>query len=231
MFFKTATCKMEGFGHYSRGRTASTERVGSFEFEGNDDGKYLYVALRACTADVPNLNYDMLPSDELCTAYESFVGCPVYLNHDNTDPAKARGVIIDAKYHDEDPDDQWVEILAELDEERCPKLCSLIKSGDIDTFSMGASVVSTTCSICGNRAEYPYEICNHVAAKGNYYDGKLAFEICEGIEFFEESAVYDPADPTAKTVAVADMGNIDTVDETLDGFTLDADDLDPREWF
>ena len=202
MFVKTSSAKVVGFSQKANARTAGKRSVGSFEYEPNTDGNYLYVAARACTADVPNLNYDMLPHDELKTAYQSFIGCPVFLNHDNQDTAKARGVIIDAKYHQDD-DDKWIEILCEMDEDRCPKLCSLIRNGEIDTMSMGCTVDTTTCSICGNVAEYPYEYCDHIQQKGREYQGKLAFEICNGIDFFEESWVYSPADPSARSVQVA----------------------------
>lgn len=202
MFVKTSSAKVVGFSQKTNARTAGKRSVGSFEYTPNTDGNYLYVAARACTADVPNLNYDMLPHDELKTAYQSFVGCPVFLNHDNQDTAKARGVIIDAKYHQDD-DDKWIEILCEMDEDRCPKLCSLIRNGEIDTMSMGCTVDTTTCSICGNVAEYPYEYCDHIQQKGREYQGKLAFEICNGIDFFEESWVYSPADPSARSVQVA----------------------------
>ena len=206
-FVKFANCQVidrRRAGKRSVGRVASTTRCGSFDVSPNDDGNYLYVAVRACTADVPNLNFDMLPSSELETAYETFKGSSVFLNHENDDPEKARGAIIDAKWHDEDPDDKWVEILMEMDEDRCPKLCSLIRSGEMDTVSMGCNVESTTCSICGNVAEYPFEFCQHVQQKGASFGGKLAYEICNGIEFFEESWVYDPADPTAHALTMMD---------------------------
>lgn len=204
MFRKYASAEIIAHSGQHTGRTAGKKTLGSFDYEPRDDHKYLYVAVRACTADVPNLNYDMLPSSELKgkEAYKTFIGSYVYLNHDNTDPLKARGAIIDAKYHDEDPDDQWVEILEELDEEKCPKLCSLIRSGEIDTVSMGCEVTSTTCSICGNEAEYPFEYCDHIKGKGQKYAGKLAYEICNGIDFFECSWVYNPADPTAYVQAL-----------------------------
>lgn len=203
MFTKYASAELLGHSGKVKGKIAGKSRLGSFDYEPRTDHKYLYVAARACTADVPNLNYDMLPSSELKgkEAYRTFVGSYVYLNHDNTDPRKARGAIIDAKYHDED-DEEWVEILMELDEEKCPKLCSLIRSGEIDTFSMGCNIESSTCSVCGNVAEYPFEYCDHIKRKGVEYDGKLAYEICNGIEFFEESVVYNPADPTAMTQAI-----------------------------
>lgn len=201
MFVKFANAKvLDVYDH--RSRTAA-KKLSSFDYEPRSDGKYLYAAVRACTADVPNLNYDMLPGRELKTAYKSFIGAYNYLNHDNTDPAKARGAVIDAKYHDEDPDDKWIECLIEMDEERCPKLCSLVRSGEIDTVSMGCNVESTTCSVCGNVAEYPFQYCEHVQQKGRKFGGKLAYEICNGIDFFELSWVYDPADPTAHTERVA----------------------------
>lgn len=206
MFRKYADCHIEGFCRPSVGRTASAHHVGSFDYTPNTDGRYLYVAVRACTGDVPNLNYDMLPSEELRTAYKTFIGSSVFLNHKNDDPEAARGAIVDAKWHDEDPEDQWVEILMEMDEERCPKLCELIKSGEIDTVSMGCEVRDTTCSICGNVAEFPFEYCEHVQQKGREFQGKLAYEICNGIDFFECSWVYDPADPTAHTVEMRDDG-------------------------
>lgn len=224
MLFKTASCRIEGFDRPGIGKTASKSRCGSFDYEPNRDGRYLYVAARACTADKPNLNYDMLPSSELRTAYKTFIGCPVFLNHLNDDTERARGVIIDAKWHDDNPDDQWVEILCELDEQRCPKLCSMIRDGSIDTMSMGCNVTTTTCSVCGNEAEFPYQFCEHVRDKGREYDGKLAYEVCNGIEFIEESFVYDPADRSARTVAFDDAGGLDSVVANVgpyDGCTMD----------
>lgn len=146
--FKTASASVAGFAASvdSRGRTASRVKVGSFEYEpaGPD---YLYVSLRALSADRPNLNMDMFPSDELREAHKTFVGSCVFLEHDNRDPEKSRGAIIASRFHEEDPDDKWVEILMELDERRCPKLCSMIRSGEIDTFSMGCFAPGTAITL------------------------------------------------------------------------------------
>lgn len=209
MFKKFATAKVTKVYDHRR-RTASC-KLGDFSYEPKD-GNFLYVATRACTVDVPNLNFDMLPSYEVGepkNAYKTFIGAYNYLNHDNQNPAKARGAIIDAIYHD-DPDDKWVECLIELDRDRCPKLCSLIESGDIDTVSMGTECSQTICSVCGNVAEYPFQFCEHIQQKGRVYGDKLAYEICEGLEFFELSWVYTPADPTAyTTMIVADGKSVD----------------------
>lgn len=208
--FKTASASVAGFAASvdSRGRTASRVKVGSFEYEpaGPD---YLYVSLRALSADRPNLNMDMFPSDELREAHKTFVGSCVFLEHDNRDPEKSRGAIIASRFHEEDPDDRWVEILMELDERRCPKLCSMIRSGEIDTFSMGCEVDYSECPICGKTAEQPWQFCEHMRNKGREYGGKLAYEICHGIDFFEESVVYNPADPTARAIEVSgDRGDV-----------------------
>ena len=116
MFRKYASAKVTRV--YDHLRRTAGKKISGFDYEPRADGDYLYVAVRACTADVPNFNYDMLPSRELGepgNAYESFIGAYNYLNHDNQDPAKARGAVIDAVYHDEDPDDKWVECLIEMD--------------------------------------------------------------------------------------------------------------------
>ena len=204
MFRKFASAKVTRMQSVHR-RTAS-RKISGFDYEPRDDGNYLYVAVRACTVDVPNLNYDMFPHEEVGepkNAYRTFIGAYNYLNHDNQDPAKARGAIIDAVYHD-DPDDKWVECLIEMDRDRCPKLCSLIEAGEIDTVSMGCNVVSTTCSVCGNEAEYPFQFCEHIQQKGHVFGDRLAYEICNGVEYFELSWVYTPADATAYTIALAD---------------------------
>lgn len=213
MFSKTATAKVTKVHGIGAGKTAS-KKISGFDYEPREDGRYLYVSARACTVDVPNFNYDLLPSYEVGSpknAYKTFEGGYVFLNHDQT-PSKARGAIIAAKYHDENPDDKWVECLLEFDEDRCPKLCSLLRSGEIDTFSMGCSCESTKCSICGNDAEYPFQYCEHIQQKGRMFGDKLAYEICEGIDFIELSTVFQPADPTAYTVAMADSsGEIESL--------------------
>lgn len=201
MFVKVSNAKVVAVSsEQTLGKVAAKKSLGSFNYDDRGNG-FLYVSVRACTADVPNLNLDMLPGDELKTAYKTFIGSPVYVNHKNSNLDRARGFIIDACYHKEDPNDKWIEILMEMDEETFPKLCGYIRSGEIDTVSMGLNCQSTTCSVCGNVAESPADFCNHIKTKGSEkYDGEYAYEICNGIQFFEESWVYDPADPTAKVV-------------------------------
>lgn len=208
MFVKFSNCTVLEASFPTVGRVAAQgKRLGSFEYQDRGEG-FLYVSVRACTADVPNLNCDMLPHWELKTAYRTFVGKPVYVNHANTNLDRARGFIIDAIYHDEDPSDRWIEILMEMDEVTFPTLCRLIRAGEIDTVSMGLNCETTTCSVCGNVAEYPAQFCEHIQQKGREFGGVLAYEECNGISFFEESWVYDPADPTATVQALEDESRV-----------------------
>src|SRR3954447_9128067 len=114
-------------GSKERSRTASLEKIGEFEDYRTEDG-YLYARIRAISSRV-NKNHDGWPSVELAggedafqrlsseartanfTAaadkaaqygYSTFLGKPIFVDHHNTDPSRARGVIVDAKIHIED---------------------------------------------------------------------------------------------------------------------------------
>src|SRR3954451_6518407 len=109
-------------GSKERSRTASLEKIGEFEDYRTEDG-YLYARIRAISSRV-NKNHDGWPSVELAggedilqqhTAAEggfsvhaaegveygfiTFRGKPVFVDHNNSNPERARGVIVDAKLH------------------------------------------------------------------------------------------------------------------------------------
>lgn len=187
-----------------------------------DDG-YLYVRARAISSRV-NKNNDGWPSEELSRAYKTFMGRPIFVDHNNEDFRRARGVIVDSRLHVEDektsaldpyystaPDNHkpptWIELLMEVDAKTYPKLARAIKTGDVDAVSMGANIERSICSVCANEATSPSQYCDHVKSKGATFEitsddgGKIkkrAYEDCEGVNFFEISFVFDPADETAK---------------------------------
>lgn len=199
MLFKTSSAKVVA--SIATTNSTDTTKLSSFEFKPSADDGYLYVAARAVSARV-NSNYDAFSEETLRESYQTFISKPVYVNHDNTNPDRARGVIIDAKLHDEDPDDIWVEILMEMDEKTFPVLCSYIRSGELDTMSMGCYLDYSICSVCGNQASVASDYCEHINNKGVEYDGIIAYEDCIGVTFYEESWVYVPADDTAMTQAI-----------------------------
>ncbi|QZE10436.1 hypothetical protein SEA_SCOOBYDOOBYDOO_90 [Mycobacterium phage ScoobyDoobyDoo] len=167
---------------------------------------YLYTVVRAISARV-NQNFDGWPSNELREAAHTFVGKPVFVNHHNYDPKQARGVVVASRYI-ENGIDKYIEVVQEIDARRFPKLAQEIKSGGLDSVSMGAEAGFTICSACGNKASDVDEMCYHVLFKKgekvnvrNKKTGKveqrLVYESCHKLSFFELSYVFDPADETA----------------------------------
>lgn len=166
----------------------------------------LYTQVRAISARI-NQNYDAWPSDELKKSYRTFLGKPVFVNHANEDPEKARGKVIAARYI-EAGDDKYVEVIQEVDAQRFPKLAREIREGGLDSVSMGVEAGLTKCSYCGNTATDEPEFCEHVRHhKGEYLPRKntktgktenvLVYENCYKLGFFELSYVFEPADETA----------------------------------
>lgn len=223
-FFKTASADIIGY-KSSKQRVASPslEKMSDWNGYRTDDG-FLYVRVRAISSRV-NKNWDGWPSAELQNAYKSFVGKPIFIDHNNSDPGRTRGVIVDAALHVDDmnkhsnldpyyataPDNHkpptWIELLLEVDAKSFPKLAKAIISKDIDGVSMGANVEYTKCSHCHNRAEEPSQFCSHILNKGALFDytdkktgrktSKNSYEDCYKVSFFEISFVFDPADETA----------------------------------
>lgn len=198
--------------------------------EGDLEGGYLYVRARAISSRV-NKNNDGWPSEELARAYKTFIGRPIFVDHNNSDPTRTRGVVVDAKLHVEEdekvaafdpyyataPDNHkpptWVEILIEVDAKTYPKLAKSIREGHIDATSMGANIDRSVCSVCGNEAATPKEYCDHIQSKGQTFEitadngekiKKKSYEDCYGVNFFEDSFVFDPADTTALNLSTHD---------------------------
>lgn len=200
----------------------SLSKIADFDNYRTEDG-YLYARIRAISSRV-NKNNDGWPSIELAGSdeifdhhrtaasgftveassdaeygFSTFLGKPIFVDHHNSNPDRARGVIVDARLHVEDHKtaseldpyyasadvDQehmpptWVELLLEVDARSFPKLAQAIIDGSedpnrgIDGFSMGCDVEHSICSICKNAATAPEEFCEHVKLKGatfDYYD-------------------------------------------------------------
>lgn len=205
----------------SKERSASLSKFAEYDDYRTEDG-YVYVRVRAISSRV-NKNHDGWPATELEKSWRTFIGKPIFVDHHNSDPKRARGVIVDAALHIEDEKTAsldpyysaapanhlpatWIELLLEVDAKKFPKLAKAIVDGDIDGVSMGANVELSKCSHCGNEARSPEQYCKHVQSKGAYFDfhtpsgqkvAKKSYEDCYDIGFFEISFVFDPADETA----------------------------------
>lgn len=180
----------------------SLSKFGSFAFKPRPG--YVYPRVRAISARI-NKNFDGFPSIELQKAAHTFQGRPVFVNHNNHDPERTRGVILASQYHGLS-DDPHITILPEVDALTFPGLAGDIVNGNMDSVSMGCDVDNSTCSYCGNVATTADQFCDHILNNKGQELTKLdngqpkrilVFEICRGLNFFEISFVFDPADETA----------------------------------
>jgi hypothetical protein len=182
-------------------------KLSDFNFTPEPD--YLYTVSRAISSRV-NANYDGWPVDQIKKSYKTFIGRPIYVEHNNSDPERARGVILDAVYREtklaSGITDASVYCLMEVDAKTFPKLAAAIEDGQLNAVSMGADVEGTQCSACGKYASKPAEYCTHIPRlKGRtvtvYKQGKriesLVYESCIKPNFFELSFVFEPADESA----------------------------------
>lgn len=158
--------------------------------------------------------------------FSTFIGKPNFIDHHNSTPDRTRGVVVDSKFHVLDKktaaegDDYWggenvdpehmppseIELLVEIDAQSFPVYAKAVVNGDIDGWSMGCDVDYSKCSHCGNEATNPDEYCSHIVSKGAEHDylssdgtktARKSYENCYGINYFEISGVFDPADDTA----------------------------------
>ena len=73
-----------------------------------------------------NQNGDFFSEEELKKTYKSFIGKSVFVDHDNENVEKARGIIIDAVWNDRG---KFVEVLEAIDKKAYPELARGIEKG------------------------------------------------------------------------------------------------------
>lgn len=201
------------------------EDVAGFDLEADIRAhpESLYVKCFAIKADEMNDNGDFFGYDELKKATPTFVGVPVFTNHQNTDVNQARGKIVHSWW---DEERRGIMVIARVDSTAYPQLARGIKQDYITGTSMGCQVKYSLCSACHNYAENPSQYCScikdkktrHLAVKkqqcqyhkfGNEKECPLCgsvkknaksfdydgkvFEYNYGIKFIENSFVVNPA--------------------------------------
>jgi len=175
---------------------------------------FLYIRGRAISADEPNGNGDYFPRQELEASYKTFIGVNMFVNHNSSDPRNAIGKVLDA-YPVEDPEtgEFYIECLGKIDKVLNPRLARQIETGQLDSTSMGCSVETSICSVCGTTLHTDADPkCAHLSEgllkefsatqdlkKYGISRGQKikAYAINIGITFNEWSVVDTPADPKA----------------------------------
>ena len=186
-------------------KTASQIKEADTSFVTPKDDNFTYFQCIAVHADVPNMNADIFPLDELKSAYKSFIGRGLYMDHNASSVANAIGKIFDAKLiqlpnASEEEGKYGVLCLCGVDKTVHPDIAKKVAHGILDSVSMGANVSTAVCNICGCIAHTPEEFCLHLQHQGQIdpETGKRCCSINRGVNFTELSIVGVAADPYAK---------------------------------
>lgn len=116
----------------------------------------LFVKCFAIKADEMNDNGDYFSKNELHKATSTFVGVPIFTNHQNTDINQARGKVIHSWW---DEDRNGIMVIARVDAIAYPQLARGITQNYVMGTSMGCQVKYSVCSVCHNLAETPAQYC------------------------------------------------------------------------
>lgn len=159
-----------------------------------------------------NLNNDHFPWDGLqhdhtktahpyMHGYKTFLNAHAFAHHVNKDPEKAYGdVLVSVLNHKM----KRVELIVAIDEEKCirnggQRTLEKIKAGEYPSTSMGCRVPFDVCSICGHKAKYRSEYCDHMRNDAGKImaDGRKIFVYNPYPRFFDISFVFIGADRTS----------------------------------
>jgi hypothetical protein len=168
---------------------------------------YIVSGVPVVTSDVPNRNLQGMPSEEILgyrpdlgrVTYRTFVGKPTYQDHNNQDYQQAKGINLDAIIVGVPGYDLLkIVVLSAFDRTKDKDLTRSILKKDRKFYSMGAWVHEFRCSVCGENVSRRSCYCFGQYGKGGVTpDGRLVYQVCHGIDYFENSSVADPADVTA----------------------------------
>lgn len=159
-----------------------------------------------------NLNNDHFPwaglqNDHTKTAhpymhgYKTFLNAHAFAHHVNKDPEKAYGDVLVSVLNKKM---KRVELIVAIDEEKCvrnggQRTLEKIKAGEYPSTSMGCRVPFDVCSICGHKAKYRSEYCDHMRNDAGKImaDGRKVFVYNPYPRFFDISFVFIGADRTS----------------------------------
>jgi len=119
-------------------KDSNNEDTGGFDLKKaiKEHPDHLYVKIFAIKKDEVNDNGDAFSEDELNKGASSFVGVPLFTNHQNDDVEKSRGLCVHSWY---DKGQGGIFIIGRVDKVAYPKLARAIEEGYVSGTSMGAS--------------------------------------------------------------------------------------------
>ena len=143
-----------------------------------------------------NDNGDFFSHEELLKSYKTFIGKAVFVDHDNENVEKARGIILDAVYNQRG---KFVELLKAVDKKAYPELARAIEMSYVNSTSMGCRCGYSVCTICHNKSRTEEDFCDHIKRyKASTFNGLPVWEINYDVAFIEDSLVAQPADTNCR---------------------------------
>ena len=130
---KTASQKLSSL-HTDGDNTDGDNTEFDLKAEINEHPSSLYVKCFAIKADEINDNGDNFDKLELKKAVSTFVGVPVFVNHNNTNAEEARGKVVHSWW---DEEKNGIMVIKRVDAEAYPQLGRGIKESYISSTSMG----------------------------------------------------------------------------------------------
>lgn len=155
-----------------------------------------------------NRNGDGWKAASLQRDHPTFVSnAKVFRHHRNTSADPSYGVVKASCYN---KDMDRVELLMELDNEKCAEELSLLEKQGSYPVSMATRVPYDVCSICENKAKTPKDYCWHAKeAMGKILDdGRMVGVDNPHSVFFDISRVVRPADRLAYTLKRANANGV-----------------------
>lgn len=174
---------------------------------------YVIAEVPIVEGDVPNRNMDCFLTSRLVEfapkfgvqAFRTFVGKPVFYEHQHEDHTKAKGVILDASMRQ--VNGRWFTmILKAFDRTKDRQLAEDVLAGRRRGHSMSAWTAFMDCAHCGHRWDTSYpaacdcikgpmqaRVQGKFMGKGQILNGKLVYDAVFDYHFFESSSVGDPA--------------------------------------
>lgn len=184
---------------------------------------YVLVPIPAIFSDLPNTNGDSLSLRQMLRfdpslgmqMFKTFRGKGTFLEHENKDITKAKGIILDSFLRPVPFNTKYYKIVLLLayDRTKDPVLAQQILSKSTNAYSVGFHYNSYTCSVCNTRVGKGINLrpCGHTQLGKPTYrqaDGKLVYRKCETAEGFECSSVNTPAFVSAVGPHVYDVRSV-----------------------
>lgn len=183
----------------------------------NNPSDYVIVPVPIIITDTPNRNGVSFPAKEIAQFspehgmpyFKTWSGKPCFREHENKDPRKAKGIVLDTVMNKvrNYPGFYKIITLLAFDRTKDEELYNSIRQGNDNSYSMGAYVGVYRCSLCGALSHAKKATCSHIdPQRVNFYDvnGNLVYREALQAQGFEVSSVDVPAFPAA----VSDFINV-----------------------